>query len=76
MDYYTIHDETNNRIGFVPHNASNKLPLEKGKQPDRTFLSSQDEPQPISFWAWIWGFAIIIAFASCWVLAIFNLPEG
>ena len=23
MDYYTTHDETNNRIGFVPHTSSN-----------------------------------------------------
>ena len=35
MDYYTIHDDTNNRIGFAPHNASNKLPLKKGEQPAR-----------------------------------------
>ena len=30
MDYYTIHDEANNRIGFAPHKDSKKAPLEEG----------------------------------------------
>ena len=30
MDYYTIHDEANNRLGFVPHKDSSKSPHEEG----------------------------------------------
>ena len=37
MNYYTIHDEENSRIGFVPNINSNKRMLKEDKQPQRVF---------------------------------------
>lgn len=31
MDYYTVHDDTKGRLGFVPHTTSDKGNLESGR---------------------------------------------
>jgi hypothetical protein len=31
MNYYTVHDDEDNRVGFVPHNYSNKKALKEGE---------------------------------------------
>ena len=53
MDYYTVHDAENNRIGFVPHSESDKAPLSPGFQPNRIFESESPEPYPVSTWSWV-----------------------
>ena len=70
MDYYTVHDETNNQIGFVPHKDSTKTPLEKGEQPSRAFASNSPPAKPTSIWTWVACTVIIIAFAAAWVGAV------
>ena len=40
MNYYTIHDDSNNRLGFVPHKTSRKGMLPKGHKPKRIFESA------------------------------------
>jgi len=70
MDYYTIHDEENNRLGFAPHNASNKSPLEKGTQPTRAFGSGDPPQKETSIWTWVVSIILVLAFAAFWGAAI------
>lgn len=73
MDYYTVHDETNKRIGFAPHKDSNKSPLEKGEQPTRAFGSGDSPAKPVSIWTWVTSVVVILAFAGLWVGAIMKV---
>jgi len=70
MDYYTIHDDKNNRIGFAPHATSDKAPLEKGEQPERAFASQNPPEKELSVWSWVITITIIVLFAGGWFFII------
>lgn len=62
MDYYTVHDATNGRLGFVPSVNSSKSPLESGVQPERIFESS--DPAPPEEYSWI-SILICVCLSMC-----------
>ena len=35
--YYTVHDLTNNQIGFAPHSTSNKKNIELAENPPKLY---------------------------------------
>lgn len=70
MDYYTVHDDTNGKMGFVPHTTSDKGPLLEGKQPTRVFKSSNPLDRPVSPWSWIISTIFVVAFCTIWIIAI------
>ena len=80
MNYYTIHDETNSRIGFVPHSTSTKGALQQGEQPNRAFKSLNPEPPADSALSWIITGFLIFFFLCVWLCLISetmaNNPNG
>lgn len=44
MDYYTIHDYDENRIGFAPHDNSKKTRLEIAEAPPKYTLDGGERP--------------------------------
>lgn len=66
MDYYTIHDEDNNRLGFVPHSNSKKGALVDGKQPSQGFESTNPTDLPVSIWSWVISSVMVLTFMACW----------
>lgn len=69
MDYYTVHDDDNDRLGFVPHDTSAKAPLFSGKQPTRIFKSSHSADRPVSPWSWVISTVFVLAFCAIWIFA-------
>ena len=59
IDYYTIHEMDRGRIGFAPHNESEKPMLESAAQP-RTLIDGTKRPELI------YGMKTINAGASLW----------
>lgn len=70
MDYYTVHDEDNGRLGFVPHNESEKGNLERGSQPSRVFASADPAQRSMSPWTWVIASLFLLAFIALWVIVI------
>lgn len=91
MDYYTIHEMDAGRIGFAPHNASDKPMLLEAKQP-KTLLDGTvlvEEVQDIhgtvesaEMWASVFSTALLLAILLYGYFAIFPwlktsfLPDG
>ena len=44
MDYYTVHDDVNGQLGFVPHSSSSKSAPIWGRRPGRVFDEVNFEP--------------------------------
>lgn len=76
MDYYTVHEDENNRIGFTPRVGSSKSPLIDGRQPDRTYESEDPEAEPVSFYSWLVSSIILLAFICCWACIIIQSLEN
>ena len=73
MDYYTVHDDTNNKIGFVPNNnSSNKGFLKSGTRPTRVLESTDPEDPRVSVWSWIISAFLVLASICCWIQLFFD----
>ena len=70
MDYYTIHDDNNNKMGFVPRQGSSKEQLRTGERPTRFLQSTDPEEPPVSVWSWIISGLLVLAFMCIWVQVI------
>ena len=70
MNYYTIHDDTQSRIGFVPHQSSAKDLLQSDQQPTRVFESSNPEPGKSSALSWIIAVVLVCGFLCVWLCLI------
>ena len=70
MNYYTIHDEDNNRLGFIPQKDSPKNQPTSGDQPTRVFASSNPEDPKDSALSWIITYFLIIIFSCFWLVLI------
>ena len=70
MDYYVIHSERDETIGFAPHNYSKKPAPEEGEQPGRVFMSTTPPDKPISIWTWIVTIILALAVPAFFVTAI------
>ena len=70
MDYYTVHDDANNRMGFAPRAGSTKTALLEGTQPDRVFDSLDPEDPPLSLYSWYISAALVLVFSGFWMYLI------
>ena len=79
MNYYTIHDDTNNRIGFVPHKTSDKGRLVDGEQPERIFRSLNPDDYDSAL-SWAISYLLVFIFLCIWLCLIAetmaNHPSG
>lgn len=66
MDYYTVHDDEANKIGFAPRTGSSKEKLRTGERPERFLLSTDPEDIEQSIWSWIISAALVLTFMTCW----------
>ena len=62
MDYYTVHDDTNNRIGFAPRSGANKEAIFSGPKPRRVFESTSPSDPIVNIWSWIISGFIVFSF--------------
>ena len=69
MNYYAVHEDSNERIGFAPHTSSPKAGLSKGIQPERV-LGSTNPVTKMSALSWYIAWAFIILFATVWLILI------
>lgn len=72
MDYYTVHDDDNNKIGFAPRTGSSKEKLRNGVRPTRVLESTDPADQEVSPWSWIISSLLILSFMVCWTCVICN----
>ena len=74
MNYYTIHDSDNNRLGFVPNKESTHFDgiIEANDIPSRVFGSGDPSPLPESAWSWIISSLIVMAFMCFWCCLTFE----
>lgn len=72
MDYYTVHDDDNNKIGFAPRAGSSKEKLRSGVRPTRVLESTNPADQKVSPWSWIISSLLILSFMVCWTCVICN----
>lgn len=70
MNYYSVHDDVNGRIGFAPHKTSTKSPLQRGDQPSTIFASSKPYESDSSYVAWFIVIALIIGFGVLWIVLL------
>lgn len=70
MDYYTVHDEDEGRLGFAPRAGSSKPNLVRGKQPSKVFNSTDPMREEISPWSWFISSLLLLLFIVMWVFAI------
>jgi len=71
QDYYTIHDEAGNRMGFVPHATSDKPGLAKGTVPVDVIATGLAPKKPISLQARLITWSLILVFIVGWIFAIY-----
>ena len=70
MDYYTVHNDSDNRIGFVPRAGSNKETLQTGGKPTRVLESTDPADPEVSVWSWIISSLLVLSFMGIWVMII------
>lgn len=70
MDYYTVHDDDNNRIGFAPKIGSSKTTLVSGTKPARIFESLNPNDYPVSNYSWYASALLMFLFIIGWCCAI------
>ena len=76
QDYYAIHDNTNNRIGFGPHINSDKGPLVHGSQPTRVFKSDNPEPRRENGWSYIACAVFTAMIVALWVVLVVETVQS
>lgn len=61
--YYSVHDMTNDRIGFAPHATSNKKIITEGTNPEITYKQAFRREswlyQSMSWWQMFTGWAVL-----------------
>lgn len=67
MDYYTVHNDDKNKIGFAPRAGSDKTKLKTGSRPERFLESTDPAEMPVSIWSWIISSALVASFMCCWL---------
>eukprot|EP00354_Favella_ehrenbergii_P001286 CAMPEP_0170472308 /NCGR_PEP_ID=MMETSP0123-20130129/14364_1 /TAXON_ID=182087 /ORGANISM="Favella ehrenbergii, Strain Fehren 1" /LENGTH=362 /DNA_ID=CAMNT_0010740499 /DNA_START=595 /DNA_END=1684 /DNA_ORIENTATION=+ len=76
MNYYTVHEDVNNRIGFAPHTTSDKDDLKRGKQPKRVLESLRPAPEfgmgAASLFIVLF---IIVFFMTVWILLVYEISK-
>lgn len=72
MDYYTVHDDDNNRIGFAPKTGSSKSTLITGTKPERIFESLSPNDYPVSDYSWYASATIMFLFILTWCFVILS----
>ena len=70
MDYYTVHDDTNNQIGFAPRSGANKEAVFSGPKPRRVFESTTPADGVVSIWSWVVSSVIVLSFICLWIAII------
>ena len=78
MNYYSVHDEEQNRIGFVPHNKSDKFAVSLGAQPERVLVSTNPEDLPDTALSWIITIFLVLLFEGLmlWLAMTLIFKDG